>query len=148
MNATILYASDCRACSSMLLSPTRAIKCPRCNSADNCTPPTPIYVSPRVPYRATRKDMDLDEAVSRSLGEDRDSEPRPAAEQTLQSMQKITLTGEYGFVRECGICFEVMIPGDEVVLTSCCHHYTHQECMERALIRLPFCPFCRWCAQS
>lgn len=149
----ILYTSDCQSCAYLMVSSTSTpIVCPRCNSADYCTPPTPIYVSPRRPYYyslgAQRETAYLEDALNRSFEDERDPEPRPASEQTLQAMQKIIMTGEYGVVRECGICLDVMNAGDSVILTPCCHHYAHQDCMEKSLVVVPYCPFCRWCAQN
>lgn len=145
MSSPIMYTSDCRACSYLLVSPTRTLICPKCNSMVNCTPPTPIFVYPR---RPSYYNSDLEEAINTSFEEERDPEPRPASEQTLYAMQKVVLTGEHGLNRECGICLEQLNPGDMAVITPCCRHYAHQECMEKALVVVPYCPFCKWCAQD
>lgn len=153
-----MYTSDCRTCSYLLLSPSAAVFCPRCNSADNCSPPTPIYVRPQRPHYYVSREVelanalhnrDMEQAINESFEESMVPRPHPASEATRRAMQGTTVVGEYGFMRECGICLDVMKPGEgPVVVTPCCHHYMHQACMEKTLDVIPHCPFCRWFASS
>lgn len=59
----LLYTSDCRACAYLLLSPSNDVVCPRCNSANNCSPPVPIYVPPRHPHQYMSRDFELGQVL-------------------------------------------------------------------------------------
>ena len=80
--------------------------------------------------------------IDQSFEEERDPEPKPASERTLEQMHQVVLSEQ----DVCGICMEEMLDGEPAIETPCCHKHTHGECMEKTLLVIPHCPFCRWSA--
>lgn len=135
------YCMDCRRIE--LGSSPIMVPCVRCQSVGSYTPPIAIYI-PAVrqlylaasPYAYSMEQRVIDE----SFEEERDPEPKPASERTLEKMKHVILAEE----DLCGICLAEMLDGEPVVETPCCHKHTHEECMEKTLLVIPHCPFCRW----
>ena len=125
-------------------SPTNT-PCQRCHSVMSYTPPMAIYIPEAIrrvyligsPYSTMEQRV-----MDQSFEEERDPEPKPASERTMEQMRQTVLTKPDC----CGICLGEMLDGEPAVETPCCHKFTHGECMEKTLIVIPHCPFCRWSA--
>lgn len=127
-----------------------------CCSTPSCTPPIIVFVPPfrpprageswRTPRRGYDYDADLNRALSESFEEDRDVEPKPASERTLQAIA--SRREPLPVDATCGICLDTIIAGQSAVVAGCCKAHAHPECMEKALLATPRCPFCRFSADD
>lgn len=123
--------------------------CKSCSSFGSFTPPVTIYVMPHrgntslVVSNTTDYDEEIQRVMDESFEEERDPEPKPASERTMEKMRQTVLQIDD---LACGICLDTMIQGETIIETRCCHHFCHVECMERTLLTIPSCPFCRWSA--
>lgn len=144
------YYSYCMNCKLIELgsspSSSIAIPCQRCRAIGSYSSPVAIYIPTAIrqvylsasPYAYSIEQRIVDQ----SFEEERDPEPKPASERTLEQMRKIVLAKPDC----CGICLGEMLDGEPAVETPCCHKFTHGECMEKTLVVIPHCPFCRWSA--
>lgn len=136
---------------------TRVMEEQPCCLSPSYTPPIIVFVPPfrpprsdavnsgfHTPGRAYDYDADLERALSESFEESRDVEPQPASERTLCAIAKRTETLKAD--ETCGICLQRMLMGEAVLLSGCCGARCHRDCMEKALLATPSCPFCRWSA--
>ena len=129
------YCMDCKFIE-LGTSPTTA-PCQRCHSVGGYTPSVAIYVP------AARMAVSMEQRViDQSFEEERDPEPKPASERTMEQMRQTILSAPDC----CGICLGEMLDGEPATETPCCHKFTHSECMEKTLLVIPNCPFCRWSA--
>ncbi|KAG9141853.1 hypothetical protein Leryth_013977 [Lithospermum erythrorhizon] len=47
---------------------------------------------------------------------------------------------------DCAICLEVFVKDDQCRLLPSCNHKFHVNCIDSWLLKQPFCPICRACA--
>ena len=123
-----------------------------CCQSPNCTPPIIVFVPPfrptigtmrqQTPGRAYDYEGELERVLDESFQEQRDPEPRPASERTMARMRREVLKAD----AQCGICLDNVLAGQTAVVAGCCHAVAHPDCMEKALVVTPCCPFCRWSA--
>jgi len=70
--------------------------------------------------------------------------PAPAKRWAVEALQgERVRSGEGEEERECVICLERMVVGEEVIRMPCFHVY-HKDCIIRWLDRNHFCPFCHF----
>lgn len=81
------------------------------------------------------------QALDSSFRDEMEPEPHPAAQSTVDSMIGNLLVSTYE--EPCGICLENIRGGDTYVEAPCCRAHSHPDCMEKALLVIPHCPYCR-----
>ena len=91
-------------------------------------------------YRLYSYEEELAAAINESFEEEREIEPRPASERTLSAMLDVRASEDV----ECPICLVGIHAGEEVSKTGCCNVVLHKDCLEKSLVVIPHCPFCRW----
>lgn len=70
--------------------------------------------------------------------------PAPAKRSAVEALARERVSsGEGGEERECGICLDRMVAGEEMIRMPCLHVY-HMDCIIRWLDRNHFCPFCHF----
>ena len=123
-----------------------ASPCERCNSAYSYTPPVAIFVPAYIAgtYVSPSYDTELRRALEQSFDEERDPEPKPASERTMALMRRVKMEQD----DVCGICLDRVLQFDDAIATPCCKKHAHVECMEKTLLVIPTCPFCRWSADK
>ena len=126
------------------ISPAQSPACRRCNTPGSYTPPIIIYVPAYQPNVIEEDESDFNAAIAESFEEERDPEPKPASEHTLDRMRQIAslLKDE-----TCSICLETIEARTPAIVTPCCGKVAHVECMEKTLVVTPCCPYCRWSAE-
>ena len=113
--------------------------CRGCSSVGSYSVPLIFRV---VPISFHREEDHLEEVLAQSFEEEMEPKNRPASSNMLEKM-----LGRHSFVKGeeecCSICLETMLGGEVCIETPCCHKTCHPACMERTLMVIPHCPFCR-----